>query len=175
MQPNQNPPAATASEDVVSMLTAQHRMLEGLLQSLILNDNGAERAVLLSRAGDELAVHLAAEESVVYPAVNAGRTEDILLESLEEHLSLKRLLADLLALPTLDETFAPKCKVLEEQARHHHKEEEEELFPRMRSMLDRDTLRQLAVQVREHEQALRHQGQPREAVKQQTDAAEPLL
>lgn len=165
---------ALASQDVVSLLTAQHRTLEGLLQALVINHDGAERAVLLSRVGDELAVHLGAEEAIVYPAVHAGRTEDILLESLEEHLSLKRLLADLLALPTLDDTFTPKCKVLDEQARHHHRHEEEELFPRMRGMLQPEALRELARQVREHEQALRNRGRPRENVRHQTDAAEPL-
>ena len=60
----------------------------------------------------------------------------LVLESLEEHLSMKRLLADLLALSPADETFQPKCKVLQEQARHHHKEEEEHLFPKVRQLLD---------------------------------------
>jgi hypothetical protein len=106
--------------------------------------------------------------------VRAARPEDILLESLEEHLSLKRLLADLLALDAADTTFMPKCKVLEEQARHHHKEEEEHLFPRMRRLLDAPALRAMGAAVRAHEQALRASGMPRERIAGQTEAAAPL-
>jgi hemerythrin superfamily protein len=161
-------------DDAVTLLTAQHRRLEALLKALVDSDDGCERSTLLSRAGDELAVHIAAEEQVFYPAVRAVRTEDILLESLEEHLSLKRLLADLLELAPGGETFAPKCKVLEEQARHHHEEEEEHLFPAVRRLMDADALQQLGLSVREHEAGLQAAGDPREDVRRQTDAAAPL-
>jgi hypothetical protein len=168
------PDAEGATADVVDLLTGQHRRLEGLLGALLDSGQPAERARLLGGAGDELAVHISAEEVVFYPAVHALRTEDILLESLEEHLSLKRLLADLLALPATDETFAPKCKVLQEQARHHHLEEEEHLFPEVRRLLDTPARRRLAAEVRAHEAALRAAGMAREVVKSQTDAARAL-
>jgi hemerythrin superfamily protein len=166
--------ASPAGEDVVRLLTEQHRRLETQLQDLLGANSGAERARLLGHAGDELVVHMGAEEAVFYPAVRALRTEDILLESLEEHLSLKRLVADLLALPTNDDTFPPKCKVLEEQARHHHKEEEEHLFPEVQRRFDDAERSQMAAQVRAHEQLLRRQGTPRKGVVTQTDAAAPL-
>jgi len=165
-------------DDVVAVLTRQHRQLEAQLQALLeaVEDGGSRNCgELLARAGDELAVHILAEEQLVYPAVHAARTEDILLESLEEHLSLKRLLADLIALDPADPTFAAKCKVLEEQARHHHKEEEEHLFPDMRRLLDAPALRAMGGAVRAHEQALRSHGAPRERVAAQTEAAAPLV
>lgn len=167
----------TDDDDVVAVLTRQHRQLEGQLQALLeAAEAGDAQACdrLLARAGDELAVHILAEEQLVYPAVHAARTEDILLESLEEHLSLKRLLADLLALDAADATFTPKCKVLEEQARHHHKEEEEHLFPKMRRLLDAPALRAMGGAVRAHEEALRANGLPRERIAGQTEAAAPL-
>ena len=160
--------------DVLVLLTQQHRQMEGLLKSLLDADAADERAALLARAGDELAVHIGAEEAVFYPAVQAARTEDILLESLEEHLSLKRLLADLLALSPSQTTFEPKCKVLEEQVRHHHKEEEEHLFPKVHKLLGDAERERLGAEVRRHEERLRAQGQPRCQVRGQTDAAEPL-
>lgn len=167
-------PEGDADDDVVELLESQHRSLEALLKALVDSDGRTDRATLLARVGDELAVHIGAEEAVFYPAVKALRTEDILLESLEEHLSLKRLLADLLELAPGDETFQPKCKVLDEQARHHHDEEEDDLFPKVRKMFDRDRRIEMAQAVRRHEQELRSRGAPREAVKSQTDAAEPL-
>ena len=162
------------SDDVVVVLTAQHRRLERLLKTLVEAEISEERAELLARAGDDLAVHLLAEESIVYPQVRARRTEDILLESLEEHLSLKRLLADLLELAPEDATFRAKCKVLEEQSTHHHKEEEEHLFPRMKVLLDVQARRDMGAEVLVHEQSLRQRGAPRERIGGQTGAAAPL-
>lgn len=165
---------ATAT-DVTELLTAQHRRLEGLLRELLDSDAPVDRAAQLGRAGDELAVHISAEEVVFYPAVHALRTEDILLESLEEHLSLKRLLADLLELPANDETFQAKCKVLEEQTRHHHQEEEEHLFPEVRRLFHESLRERLARQVRQHQDTMRAAARPpRDGVRSQTDAAEPL-
>jgi len=166
--------AARSGEDVVALLTRQHREVEALLKQLLEAEAGDERAACLARAGDHLAVHINAEEQVFYPAVRAARTEDVLLESLEEHLSLKRLLADLLALGTDEETFKPKSKVLEEQTRHHHKEEEEHLFPAVRMLLDEAQRLQLARDVARHENSLATGGAPRTIVKSETDAAEPL-
>lgn len=165
---------APASRDVVEVLVHQHRQVESLLQRLLDCEDDSERTQLLEHAADELAVHIAAEETVMYPAVRAARTEDILLESLEEHLSLKRLLADLLALDPSETTFTPKCKVLEEQARHHHKEEEEHLFPAVQRLLDAPSRVQLGQRVLQHEQGLRQAGSPRERMAAQTDAAQPL-
>lgn len=163
-----------AEADVVALLTMQHRRLEALLKTLVDADTDEERTELLALAGDELAVHVLAEELIVYPDVHAQRTEDILLESLEEHLSLKRLLADLLLLTPDDTTFQPKCKVLEEQARHHHKEEEEHLFPKMQRLLDAPARQAMGMAVMRHEAELRGQGAPRERIGRQTDAAAPL-
>jgi hemerythrin superfamily protein len=166
--------APHAGEDIVALLTRQHREVEDLLKGLLEAEEADDRASRLARAGDHLAVHISAEEQVFYPAVRAGRTEDILMESLEEHLSLKRLLADLLVLDTGEDTFKPKSKVLEEQTRHHHKEEEEHLFPSVRLLLDETQRLQLARDVARHEKDLYARGAPRTLVKSETDAAQPL-
>ena len=161
-------------DDVVALLTRQHRQVEALLKALLEAGPADRRASLLARAGDELAVHIGAEEAVFYPAVHAARTEDVLLESLEEHLSLKRLLADLMALSPDEQTFEPKCKVLEEQTRHHHREEEEHLFPKVQRLMDGARRAELGRAVRAHEETLHRHGEPRAELPRQTDAAEPL-
>src|SRR6185295_7836883 len=73
----------------------------------------------------------------------AKETEDLLHESVEEHLAVKRLLADMLDLDLDDdedkEEFDAKLSVLEEQVTHHAREEEEaKLFPKLRRLLDAD-------------------------------------
>ncbi len=165
------PPAA---DDVVLLLTRQHRQVEASLQALLDEDDADKRETLLVQAADDLAVHISAEEQVFYPEVRAARTEDILLESLEEHLSLKRLLADLLELQPNEATFYPKCKVLSEQAEHHHKEEEEHLFPKVNQLLNSQRRREVGAAVQAHEDGMRQAGKPRAVMAQQTDAAEPL-
>ena len=160
--------------DAIELLTSQHRALEALLDDVLDMPDAARIRSAFARVADELTVHITSEEQVFYPAVRAGRTEDILLESLEEHLSLKRLLADLLILDPTEKTFEPKFKVLAEQAEHHHKEEEEHLFPKVRKMLDAERLRQVGQEMQAMQQNLHREGAPREAVAEQTDAAAPL-
>src|SRR5881392_3898519 len=122
--------------DAIEILVTQHRALEALLGEVLEAADEASMNARFARAGDELTTHLSAEELIFYPAVKARRTEDILLESLEEHLSLKRLLADLVEMDPSEKAFEPKFKVLMEQTEHHHKEEEENLFPKVNKLLD---------------------------------------
>jgi iron-sulfur cluster repair protein YtfE (RIC family) len=160
--------------DAIQLLTDQHRMLEERLDAAVSAGDPRERAALAAEAGDQLAVHVAAEEDVFYPAVRARRTEDILLESLEEHLSLKRLLADLVDLPSDDATYEAKLKVLREQARHHHQEEEDHLFPKVRRCIEAQQLEALGREMLACQKRLLRAGQPREAVAEQTDKAGAL-
>jgi hemerythrin superfamily protein len=158
----------------IRLLTDQHLKLESLLNAKLAARQPTARATALARVGDELVKHLTSEEKVFYPAVKMKRTEGILLESLEEHLSLKRLLADLLALDPAAETWEAKFKVLNEQAEHHHKEEEEHLFPEVRNVLNAGELDALGERLLALQQNLQSQGDPREAVTEQTDEAARL-
>jgi hypothetical protein len=160
--------------DAIELLTDQHRVLEERFTAAVDAVDPRERAALAAEAGDQLAVHVAAEEEVFYPAVRAHRTEDILLESLEEHLSLKRLLADLLDLPADDLTYEAKVTVLREQAEHHHREEETRLFPAVRRCFEHDELEALGHSMLAFQKRLIREGQPREAVAEQTERAAAL-
>ncbi len=129
---------------------------------------------LFTKAADELGMHIAAEEQMFYPAVKARRTEDILLESLEEHLSLKRLLADLMKLTAADESFQPKLKVLSGQAEHHHQDEEENLFPTVAKLLSQKELDDLGTEMRALQNALKKRGDPRVSAADETVEAATL-
>lgn len=159
--------------DAIELLTGQHRKLEALMKQWM-DSNEAQRPSLFKRVGDELTMHVTSEEQIFYPAVKEKRTEDILLESLEEHLSLKRVLADLVALDPSDPAFEPKFHVLKEQAEHHHKEEEENLFPKVKQLLEPMARNKLGEQMEALQQQLKREGDPREAVTQQTGEAAKL-
>jgi len=163
--------------NAIDLLILQHRTLESRLEDLMTAiDTGSAARVkaLLAEAGDDLAVHIGSEERVFYPAVKARRTEDILMESLEEHLSLKRLLADLLTLAPGEETFKPKAKVLQEQTEHHHKEEENNLFPKVQKLFEPKVLDALGDEMLSLQQRLRDDGDPRCAVRTETGGAKQL-
>ncbi|MES2207664.1 MAG: hemerythrin domain-containing protein [Pseudomonadota bacterium] len=157
--------------NAIELLIKQHRSLEALLSQTLKEKNKENITQLFSKAGDELTVHIASEEQVFYPAVKNVRTEDILLESLEEHLSLKRLLADLVALNPEETTFEPKLKVLTEQAEHHHKEEEEHLFPKVKKLLNAEQLDALGEEMMNLQKSLIQQGSARKKVVGETTEA----
>ncbi|MDQ3010077.1 MAG: hemerythrin domain-containing protein [Acidobacteriota bacterium] len=161
--------------DAVEYLIKQHRELESLMEQVAKASDVSKKKALFTQAADHLTVHITSEEQIFYPAVKAKRTEDILLESLEEHLSLKRLLADLLVMNTEEQTFEPKFKVLKEQTEHHHEEEEEHLFPKVKKLLDEQQRNALGEQMQALQLQLKREGQPREAVKEQTEEAAPLI
>ena len=158
--------------NAIQMLVKQHRQMEAAFTT-VLKAEGEARATLWAEAADALMAHVLVEEQHFYPAVRAKRTEDVLLESLEEHLSLKRVMADLLALPIDDPRFEPKLHVLKEQAEHHHEEEEEKLFPKATKLLDAADLEALGELMQAAQEKLLA-GHPRERARQQTAAAAEL-
>ncbi len=160
--------------EVVDFLVQQHREAEDLMAKALDTDNPAERLQYYKRAADHLAAHIASEEQILFPAVNAHRTEDILLESLEEHLSLKRLVADLNGLRPDDATFEPKLKVLREQAAHHHEEEEDDLFPKIRHLLPEADRHALAEAMLQLQRDMVQEGAPRAPLTDETDEAARL-
>ena len=160
--------------EATEYLMRQHREIEQALRNALATESPDVKRSQFLDIADALILHVAAEELVFYPAVHDEPNEDVLLESLEEHLALKRLLSDLLALQGDDVTFQPKLHVLREQAEHHHRDEERKLFPEVRARLDEAQREALGREMDALEMSLQARGKPRKAVHGQTDAAEPL-
>ncbi|HEY0848222.1 MAG TPA: hemerythrin domain-containing protein [Noviherbaspirillum sp.] len=160
--------------DAVALLVNQHREMEEMLDRTAKVSDDATRKSLFVAVADLLTMHIKSEEEIFYPAAHQARTEDDLLESLEEHLSLKRLLADLLEMEASEKSFEAKFKVLKEQTEHHHKEEEDHLFPAVLNLLTEGQREQLGREMLERQASLARLGQPRQAVSGETEAAAPL-
>ena len=123
--------------DVIAVLESQHEELDALFEEIKAR-TGDRRALLLELA-DKLAAHATVEEKLFYPAVMAKETSELLHESVEEHLAIKRVLSDLITMRLDDDSFDAKIAVLEEQVSHHaHKEEEQELFPKVKKLMSAD-------------------------------------
>lgn len=160
--------------DVLEILRTQHQEVDQLFEQL--ESGGGDRGAVFTELADKLAAHAAVEEQVFYPAVMHAKTEELLREAVEEHLAVKRVLADLLALDIEDDEdeFDAKIAVLEESFAHHaHEEEEGKLFPILEKLLDATERAGLGNEVLAlYEQLLEQQ--PRQNVPDEIDHAAPL-
>jgi hemerythrin superfamily protein len=133
--------------DAITLLKDDHKTVEQLFKRFEKAGDRAyaEKRNVVDRVTEALSVHAAIEEQLFYPAVRATvpGTEDMALESLEEHHIVKWVLSELEDMDPDDERFDAKVTVLIENVRHHVREEEQEFFPRVRDELGRDALNQL--------------------------------
>ncbi|HTA18969.1 MAG TPA: hemerythrin domain-containing protein [Polyangia bacterium] len=157
--------------DAIDLLKSQHRAVEDLFSKIEKSRDASKKDQLFTKLADSLAVHASIEEHHFYPAVKAKRTEDILLEALEEHLGIKRVISDLLDTEIDDETFDAKIKVLKEQVEHHVEEEETDLFPKVRKIFDADQLEAIGQAMSAEQAELEEKGNPRDAVPAETEEA----
>lgn len=130
--------------DAITLLKNDHRAIERLFKRFEAAGAGAvvEKREIVDRVIEGLSVHAAIEEQVFYPVARATvpGTEDIALESLEEHHIVKWTLSELEGLSPDDERFDAKMTVLIESVRHHVREEEADFFPKVRDELGRKAL-----------------------------------
>jgi hypothetical protein len=162
----------TMTTDVLELLTAQHQEVDDLIEKLEQGDG--DRRALFTELADKLAAHATVEEKIFYPSVMAEETSELLHESVEEHLAIKRVLSDLITMKVDDDEFAAKLSVLKEEVSHHaHEEEEEKLFPKLRASMSSDELAALGNEVLAMFEQLM-QSHPYKNVPGETQAAAPL-
>jgi hemerythrin superfamily protein len=133
--------------DAITLLRNDHKTVEQLFKRFEKAGDRAyaEKREIVDRIIEELSVHAAVEEQLFYPVTRATvpDTEDIALESLEEHHIVKWLLSELVDLDPKHERFDAKVTVLIENVRHHVEEEQDEFFPKVRNELSRTALADL--------------------------------
>jgi hemerythrin superfamily protein len=160
--------------NAIDLLNQQHQEARKLFQAIEKASRPDQKERLFDELADALAVHAAIEEQHFYPATKDARTEDLLREAVEEHLSVKRIIADLLEMEPDDAHFDAKITVLREQVEHHVEEEENELFPKVRKVRSKDELEDLGVLMEQTAEELKSLGAPRMEVPKETGAAAPL-
>jgi len=160
--------------NAIKMLKQQHREVEKLFKQFESAKSAGPRQKAFEEIADALAVHATIEEKHFYPAVKKAQTEDILLEAVEEHLEIKRVIADLLEMDGGEDQFAAKVKVLQEDVEHHVEEEEGEMFPKVEKLFDDEQLEAIGALMDETQEQLKREGNPRDAIPGETDAAAPL-
>ncbi len=161
--------------DALDLLKDQHDEVDDLIAVLEDDDLPRETKRLRFRElADKLAAHATMEEQLFYPTVRAKQTEEILLESTEEHLAIKRVLVDLMDTDLDDPRFDARLSVLKEEINHHAREEEEDvLFPKLRRLMSEEQLVALGSEMLSLYERLLSQ-EPRTQVHKQTAKPAPL-
>jgi hemerythrin superfamily protein len=161
--------------NALELLAEQHIEVDQLISQIEDTNDRDTKTELFRQLADKVAAHATIEEKLFYPSVMAKQTHELLLESVEEHLALKRVLADMLELDVEDEHFDAKLTVMKELFRHHaHDEEEGELFPKVRKLLSSDELAGLGNELLAMFELLLERGQPRMTIPAETAEAAPL-
>lgn len=164
--------------NALKLLVSQHREVDELFEELEATGDDAKKAQerLCGEISDALAVHSEIEEKIFYPEAKdaSPELEELLRESVEEHLSVKRLVADIMERGVDDENFRARMKVLKDQVRHHVAEEEHDLFPEVKRACDDETLEDLGYRMQEMADDLEAEGEPSARLPGQTDEPAPL-
>jgi hemerythrin superfamily protein len=128
--------------DAVTLITNDHRVLEGLFEQL--RAGKGDRRALVGEIAARLAAHSRAEEQRVYPAVReADPAEEAEVDhAYTEHAQAEHLLrkvGNLIDSPHFDQALAEFVAAVA----HHVEEEESEVLPALRKAVDRATLERL--------------------------------
>ena len=135
---------ATAKQDAIALLKADHRKVEELFEQYEKARSTDKKLALAKEICTELTVHTIIEEEIFYPACAGKVEEDSMNEAYVEHDGAKVLIAEIEGSDPGQTFYDAKVKVLSEEIKHHVKEEErpsEGVFAQARAAgLDMDAL-----------------------------------
>jgi hemerythrin-like domain-containing protein len=158
MSTNKKP--ASTSTDAIVLLRKDHATARKLLRELEKTETEEvdRRRTLLEEVASEVEIHAKIEEEIFYPAFHQkaeeGEDEKLFYEAEEEHDLVHKVLPLLRSTDPSSELFSARAKVLKDLVEHHAEEEEKELFPRVRELMDRETLRDLGMQLKKRKTEL---------------------
>ena len=140
--------SATAGQDVVDVLTTDHREALTLVDEIRVAPAG-ERRDLADTLIAELVRHSVAEEMFVYPAMRKHLPDgDAAVEhDTQEHKELEATMKQLEAVDASEPRFLELMGELETVLRDHVSDEENEQFPQLRARIPREELVQMAAKV----------------------------
>lgn len=135
-------------DDVLALLKQDHRLISSLFEQLDTfsksKDPIAEGLFAQLKLG--LEAHARVEEATFYPALNK---EDAFLvtKAITAHANIRRMLAELAAIPMDDQGWAAKLSTLKQAVQNHVEEEESKMFKLARRTLSNLQLREMGLVV----------------------------
>ncbi|WP_214322813.1 hemerythrin domain-containing protein [Nonomuraea sediminis] len=139
-------------DDVISILTTDHREVEDLfteLERLLAVGDPEQVRDVTDKVIIELVKHSVAEEAYLYPATRKFVPGGDALADTEiaEHAEAEELMKELERTDTTDLRFAELLTTLIKDVREHAAEEESQLFPQLAQHADADELRKLGSKI----------------------------
>jgi hemerythrin superfamily protein len=130
----------------VKLIKQDHRTVKALFRKFENASRRSEKQKIGQEIIEELSVHAAIEEQLLYPALRARdkRLEQAALNALEEHHAVKMVLLELDKMKVDDERYDAKMHVVQESVEMHIEEEESELLPRLDNLFETEELQAMA-------------------------------
>jgi hemerythrin superfamily protein len=146
---DERPASDETGEDVVDVLTADHREVAALIGEIWTTGDPGLRRDLADTATAELVRHAVAEEMYVYPAMkkHLPNGEEAVNHDLDEHRQLEETLKELEGVDGSDPRFSELLRTLDAVLADHITDEETKHFPQLRAALPPAELVELAGKV----------------------------
>jgi hemerythrin-like domain-containing protein len=140
---------AVNEQDVVDVLSSDHREFLELVDQIKVTTGGKERRDLADTLISELVRHAVAEEMFVYPAMrrHLPNGDEAVEHDTQEHKELEVTMKRLEAVDTNGLEFGQLLTELETVLRDHVADEETEQFPQLRARIPREDLVEMAGRV----------------------------
>jgi hemerythrin superfamily protein len=140
--------------NAVEILTKDHREVDTLIARL---EEAGERDTAspsdrstFQQFLNALAVHMKAEEEILYPAMKQFEEEkELVVESYDEHAEVKALLTQMNELDPTSKEFQENLKQVKVGIEHHVSEEEGEMFPDAQELLGDARLEEIGQEIEE--------------------------
>jgi hypothetical protein len=146
--------------DALQLLKEDHDKVKKIMSHI---EGTTERAVktreeFFTKLKNELVVHEAIEEEILYPALKEHpKAKDLVLEAYEEHNVVDMVLQEIEETPFEDETWSAKFTVMKENLEHHIEEEEGEMFEQCRQVFEPEELQELGDEMEARKEELQSQ------------------
>jgi len=139
----------TDQEDVIGVLTHDHREVEELFEQIEQVIDPTERRELTDQVLTELVRHSVAEEQYLYPAAREHLPDGdaIVDKEIADHNEVEEALKALEDIDADDPDFMRTFRRMSENVKEHVQEEEDELFPKLRQHVSAKDLRELGDKV----------------------------
>ncbi len=136
-------------EDVVEILSADHREFQALIQEIRTAPDAATRSDLRDALVSGLVRHAVGEEMYVYPAIKqyVPDGEAAVEHDTAEHKELERTMKELEAVEPTDPQFDVLLGQLETILVDHVQDEESDQFPKLRVAIPREQLVEIGAKV----------------------------
>ena len=146
----------------IQLLEQDHRAVKGLFRQFEKATRTADRQKLGQEIIEELSIHAAIEERLIYPLLReqGDRSDESVLDALEEHHAVKVILAELDGMSADHERYGAKMHVIRKSAEMHIEEEEAALLPRLDAVLGDEDRKMLAESMLELKPAMPNHPHP---------------